>query len=565
MALETFQQRYSAADVNPSGAFGFDLIGGTDWGVSKIAFGAIGSITHVDAANPFPVTIISAALPTGAATSAAQATGNALLASIDGKLPALGQALAAASVPIVLTAAQLVTLTPPAAITGFSTSAKQDTGNGSLASIDLKIVAADTGAVVIASSALPSGAATSSAQGTGNASLASIDGKVPALGQALAAASVPVVLTAAQLNTLTPLATVAVTGVATSVNQATVIASLASIDGHVDGVEGSLTSIDAKMTACNTGAVVVSSSALPTGGSTAARQDTGNASLASVDGKLPALGQALAAASVPIVLTAAQLVTLTPPAAITGFATSAKQDTANTSLGLLDDAVSGAGFNITQLNGVNVTMGNGGSGTGVQRVTLANDSTGIVALTTSTASIGKLAANAGVTIGAVEIAAAQTLATVSAVTAITNALPAGTNLLGKVGIDQTTPGTTNAVQDIPGTSGGLSTYSFLSTAAVQSATVKASAGQIYSIEFFNLNATPVYVRFYNKATTDDGSGTPIWRGIVPGNTAGAGFVKSWEKGIACATGISIRVTAAIADADTTALGANTVIGNVEYK
>lgn len=35
--------------------------------------------------------------------------------------------------------------------------------------------------------------------------------------------------------------------------------------------------------------------------------------------------------------------------------------------------------------------------------------------------------------------------TLTAVTAITNALPAGTNLLGKVGIDQTTPGTTNAI------------------------------------------------------------------------------------------------------------------------
>ncbi len=58
---------------------------------------------------------------------------------------------------------------------------------------------------------LPSGASTSALQTTGNTSLSSIDGKTPALGQALAAASVPVVLTAAQITTLTPLATVAVT------------------------------------------------------------------------------------------------------------------------------------------------------------------------------------------------------------------------------------------------------------------------------------------------------------------------------------------------------------------
>jgi hypothetical protein len=68
-------------------------------------------------------------------------------------------------------------------------------------------------------------------------------------------------------------------------------------------------------------AVTAASLPLPTGASTSARQDTANTSLASLDGKAPALGQALAAASVPVVLPAAQLTTLTPPAAITGFAT----------------------------------------------------------------------------------------------------------------------------------------------------------------------------------------------------------------------------------------------------
>jgi hypothetical protein len=44
-----------------------------------------------------------------------------------------------------------------------------------------------------------------------NAGITSIDSKVPALGQALAAASVPVVLTAAQITTLTPVSAVTVT------------------------------------------------------------------------------------------------------------------------------------------------------------------------------------------------------------------------------------------------------------------------------------------------------------------------------------------------------------------
>lgn len=50
---------------------------------------------------------------------------------------------------------------------------------------------------------------------------------------------------------------------------------------------------------------------------------------------------------------------------------------------------------------LNVTAN--GSAAAALRVTIANDSTGIVALTTSTASIGKLAANSGVDIGDVDV------------------------------------------------------------------------------------------------------------------------------------------------------------------
>lgn len=68
-----------------------------------------------------PVSAAALPLPAGASTSALQTTGNTNLLSIDGKVPALGQALAVAAVPVVLTAIQVVTLTPPAAITGFAT------------------------------------------------------------------------------------------------------------------------------------------------------------------------------------------------------------------------------------------------------------------------------------------------------------------------------------------------------------------------------------------------------------------------------------------------------------
>lgn len=92
------------------------------------------------------------------------------LTQVGGDSFSLGQQLAASSLPIVLTAAQMAALAPTAAITNYAL----ETG-GNLASIK------------------------------------SNTDKIPALGQALAAASVPVVLTAAQLSTLTPLSTVAVT------------------------------------------------------------------------------------------------------------------------------------------------------------------------------------------------------------------------------------------------------------------------------------------------------------------------------------------------------------------
>ena len=89
--------------------------------------------------------------------------------------------------------------------------------------------------------------------------------------------------------------------------------------------------------------------------------------------------------------------------------------------------------NEAQINGVTPLMGNGATGTGSQRVTIASDNTAFAVnatLQASSAVVGHVIADTGST---------------TAVTALP-AIPAGTNLMGKVGIDQTTPGTTNGVQ-----------------------------------------------------------------------------------------------------------------------
>lgn len=96
-----------------------------------------------------PVSAVSLPLPSGAATEAKQDTGNTSIASIDTKTPALGQAVAGGSVPVVLPAAQITTLTPPAAITGFATSAKQDTMIGHIDGLESSFADAVTALQII--------------------------------------------------------------------------------------------------------------------------------------------------------------------------------------------------------------------------------------------------------------------------------------------------------------------------------------------------------------------------------------------------------------------------------
>jgi hypothetical protein len=110
-------------------------------------------------------------LPTGASTSALQTTGNTALSNIDTKIPTLGQALSSASTPVVLPAAQITTLTPPAAITGFNLEATQLLVKAKTDNLDValstRLKPSDTlagittvGAVTAITNALPTGANT---------------------------------------------------------------------------------------------------------------------------------------------------------------------------------------------------------------------------------------------------------------------------------------------------------------------------------------------------------------------------------------------------------------------
>lgn len=145
-------------------------------------------------------------------------------------------------------------------------------------------------------------------------------------------------------------------------------------------------------------------------------------------------------------------------------------------------------------------MGNGASGTGAQRVTIANDSTGVIGLN------------------------------------------AGSNLVGQVNPTATSTTTNSAL-----------TYYLTSAASTNSTNVKASAGNIYLIRAINTTATLYYLRMYNASSAPTcSSATNFIETIpIPASTTGAGVVSPIVVGQGYTTGISFCLTGGGSSTDNT--------------
>jgi hypothetical protein len=117
------------------------------------------------------------------------------------------------------------------------------------------------------------------------------------------------------------------------------------------------------------------------------------------------------------------------------------------------------------------------------------------------------------------------------------------------------------------TNGGCTPGSSISAGAVLETEIKATAGQLYELSVFNIDATPVYLRLYNlTAANADENDTPIQRYGIPGTTALGGAIPTRiPVGMVFSTAITFRVTTGIADTDTGALSANEVLVSYCYK
>ena len=190
--------------------------------------------------------------------------------------------------------------------------------------------------------------------------------------------------------------------------------------------------------------------------------------------------------------------------------------TVTANLGATDNAVLDAIDSNTDYGAVT----GAGTETGALRVTLANDSTGVISVDDNAGSL--TVDNADITTIAGAVTGSEMQVDVVA------ALPAGTNTVGDVGLATRT-------------SGGVGVYydNDLDETAV---VVKAGAGQIYFIHAINLHTAPLYLQLFNVAqgSVTVGTTAPTMQFVIPsqGDANGAGFTIAIPQGIAFGTAIT---------------------------
>ena len=115
----------------------------------------------------------------------------------------------------------------------------------------------------------------------------------------------------------------------------------------------------------------------------------------------------------------------------------------------------------------------------------------------------------------------------------------------------------------------IAVKSFIAAANTTPVVIKANSGTVYSIDAFNNSGAIVYLKLYNQTSTTVtcGTTTPYARYLIPfgASSAGGGFNLSNINGDSYFQSITACVTTGIADNDTGAPTASTIIVNVHYQ
>lgn len=231
----------------------------------------------------------------------------------------------------------------------------------------------------------------------------------------------------------------------------------------------------------------------------------------------------------------------------------------------------------------------GGTEAAALRVTIANDSTGVVSIDDNGGSV-----------------------TVDGTVSI-NAIPAGTNNIGDVDVASIVPGTgatnlgkaedaAHATGDVgimalgvraasptersagptdgdyvpmgvnevgaqwisatPSANGGLTVFSLVSAGSTNATNIKNSAGNVYGWYIYNSNAAARKVVFHNTAGTPT-AGASVYFSLVIPPTSGANV--ELTNGIQFSTGIAITTVTGLAANDSAAVAANDLVIAIFYK
>jgi len=249
---------------------------------------------------------------------------------------------------------------------------------------------------------------------------------------------------------------------------------------------------------------------LPTGASTSANQTTEITALQLIDNLPNTIGSTTSGQSGALAFGA---VTTSAPT----YTTAQSNPLSLQTDGALRVAVTSTNnsANIAQINGVTPLMGNGVTGTGSMRVTLASDMTAI-----------------------------------------------STTGYMSVKFDQTTPGSTNGVSEVASATGGASIFHLVSAATTNATNIKASAGKVYGYYFYNANAAARKITFHNTSGTPTAGASVYFSCVIP---PGSGANMLGAPGIDFSSGIAITLVTGTADSDATAVAAGDLIINVIYK
>lgn len=146
------------------------------------------------------------------------------------------------------------------------------------------------------------------------------------------------------------------------------------------------------------------------------------------------------------------------------------------------------------------------------------------------------------------------------------ALPTGANTIGSVNLASALPAGTNTIGGfnlrVSSNNPGSTLMKLETTASTNATSLKASAGNVVGWQFTNRSASERTVKLYNKASAPTvGTDATLMKWVLP---AGSIMNNPVTPGIYCSTGIAVAVTTGYLDTDTTGTAAGDVVGHILY-